>query len=77
MFMDIRAIIGGNIVKLRDHHGLSQDELAYRADITRAYLSGIEGGKRNPTIGVLANIAGALDVTLEDLVAGTAKAKTG
>ena len=35
--------------------------------IHQTYLSGVEGGKRNPTVVVLDRIAGALGVHIEDL----------
>jgi transcriptional regulator with XRE-family HTH domain len=52
--------------RLRRAKGLSQEELAYRADIHQTYLSGVEGAKRNPSIDVLARIATALDVDIEE-----------
>jgi transcriptional regulator with XRE-family HTH domain len=35
---------------MRLKHGLSQEALAARADIDRAFLSGIERGMENPTV---------------------------
>jgi transcriptional regulator with XRE-family HTH domain len=48
--------------------GISQEELALRADLHRTYLSGIERGHRNPTYRNLVKIAAALDVRLSELV---------
>jgi hypothetical protein len=42
-----------NLQRLRRGKGLSQEELAHRARIHQTYLSGVDGGKRNPSIGVL------------------------
>jgi len=47
--------------------GLSQEELAHRVDMHQTYLSGVEDGKRNPSIGVLARIVTALGVDIEGL----------
>lgn len=47
---------------------MSQEELAFRADTTRAYISGLEAGKRNPTILTLMTLSDALDVELDDLL---------
>lgn len=44
--------------------GLSQEELASRAGVTRPELSKIENGKRNTTIQTLLNLAGAMGSTL-------------
>ncbi|WEX09637.1 helix-turn-helix transcriptional regulator [Chelativorans sp. AA-79] len=49
--------------------GFSQEELADRAGIDRTYVSGIERGKRNPTIAVVARFAEALGTTTANLLA--------
>jgi transcriptional regulator with XRE-family HTH domain len=60
---DIRKTVGGNIRRLRDVKGLTQEELASKCDeMDRTYLSGIERGIRNPTIVVVQRIADALGV---------------
>ncbi len=56
----------------REHRGLTQEALAGRADIAKAYLSQIESGKRAGSTKVLAALAEALDVAIEDLLAGGA-----
>jgi transcriptional regulator with XRE-family HTH domain len=66
--MDIRRKLGARVQQLRQHHGLSQEELAGRADIHRTYVSGVERGVRNPTVTVLEKIANGLGVTLPELV---------
>jgi transcriptional regulator with XRE-family HTH domain len=66
--MDVRARVGVNIQRLRRERGLSQEELADRADIHQTYLSGVEGGKRNPTVTVLQRIAKALDTDIDEVV---------
>jgi len=40
--------------------GLTQEELAFAAEIDLIYVGGIERGKRNPSLLVLARIADAL-----------------
>ena len=42
--------------------GISQEELAFRADLHRTYVSGVERGVRNPTILIVGRLAKALDV---------------
>ena len=66
--MDVRKRVGLNVQRLRRERGLSQEELAARAAVHQTYLSGVEGGKRNPTVVVLDRIARALAVDVEDLV---------
>ncbi|MDI4655359.1 helix-turn-helix domain-containing protein [Xanthobacter autotrophicus] len=65
--MDVRARVGQNVQKVRRDKGLSQEELAHRANIHQTYLSGVEGGKRNPSVLVLARIANALEIDIIDL----------
>jgi transcriptional regulator with XRE-family HTH domain len=59
-----------NLRRLREAAGLNQEELAFRADIHRTQISFIEGGHRAPRLDTLIKLAGALDVTTNDLVAG-------
>jgi len=65
--MDLRVRVGQNVQALRRERGFSQEELAHRADMHQTYLSGIERGKRNPSVLVLGRIALALDADLEEL----------
>lgn len=58
--MDIRRLLGRNVQRLREERGLSQEELAFEAGVHRTYLSGVERGVRNPTIGVLEKLARGL-----------------
>lgn len=66
--MDIRAVVGLNVLRIRRERTLSQEELSFRSGLTRAYLSGLEAGRRNPTIVSLGKIADALGVDVESLL---------
>jgi transcriptional regulator with XRE-family HTH domain len=66
--MDVRVRVGLNVQRLRRDKGLSQEELASRAEVHQTYLSGVERGVRNASILVLARIAKALGVDIEELV---------
>ena len=66
--MDVRERVGLNLQRLRRDAGLSQEELAHRSGIHQTYLSGVETGKRNPSILVLDRIAVALNVDIEQLL---------
>ena len=57
-----------NPVKVwREYRGLTQQQLADAAEISKPYLSQIETGKRTGTTNVLSAIAKALDVSLEQI----------
>jgi len=64
--MDVRKRVAGNIQRIRHEKGLSQEDVAHAANIHQTYLSGVEGGKRNPSIGVLDRIAKALQVDISE-----------
>jgi DNA-binding XRE family transcriptional regulator len=53
----------------REYRGLTQQQLADQAAISKPYLSQLESGKRNGTTEVLQALAQALKVSLEDIVA--------
>jgi transcriptional regulator with XRE-family HTH domain len=65
--MDVRVRVGLNLQALRRARGLSQEELAHRAAMHQTYLSGIERGRRNPSVLVLERLANALHADVEDL----------
>jgi len=74
--MDIRVIIGRNIQRFRRERSLSQEELSFQSDSSRAYISGLEAGKRNPTALSLVKFADALGVTIIDLVSDSSGTKS-
>ena len=71
--MDVQRRLGLQIQRLRTAKGWSQEELAYRADIHRTYVSGLERGLRNPTITVVERLVKALGCTWSDLLDRTSK----
>lgn len=60
-------MIGQTVRRLREEHGLSQDDLAGAAHISNGYLSKLERGLAQPSAAVLQRLAGALAVPLADL----------
>jgi len=75
--MDARAVVGLNVLRIRRERALSQEELSFRSGATRAYLSGLEAGRRNPTLLSLARLAAALEVEIEELVRKPSTAPAG
>ena len=63
----IQKQFGDRVRELRLSKGLSQEELAFRVNIHRTYIGGIERGERNPSLKNIAAIANALGVTLSEL----------
>lgn len=60
--MDVRTRLARNVRSLREAAGLSQDVFADMVGVHRTYMSGIERGKRNPSIDVVERIAITLAV---------------
>jgi transcriptional regulator with XRE-family HTH domain len=67
--VDLAKHVGDAVRQHRELIRLSQDELADRAAMDRTYISGIERGRRNPTVRVLQRIADALGIDLDVLFA--------
>jgi transcriptional regulator with XRE-family HTH domain len=67
--MDVRKLVGRNVRQYRERARVSQEELAHRAGLDRTYVSGIERGVRNPSVLVLQEIAGVLQIRPADLLA--------
>ncbi len=60
---------GGNPIRVwREYRGLTQQQLADQATISKPYLSQLESGKRNGTTEVLQALAQALKVSLDDII---------
>ncbi|MGC4397647.1 helix-turn-helix domain-containing protein [Hydrogenophaga sp. T2] len=60
--------LGAAIRRLRTARGISQEELAHRCAIDRAYMSSIERGKQNAGVMTLLGIAAALEITAAQLL---------
>ena len=67
--MDYYAI-GQRIRKIRKAHGMSQEELAERVDISTTHMSHIETGNTKLSLPVLVDIATVLEVRTDDLLHG-------
>jgi transcriptional regulator with XRE-family HTH domain len=61
-------VLGKNIRRLRQQKSMTQEELAFEAEIDLTYMGGIERGRRNPSLLVMARIAEALSVPLGKLL---------
>lgn len=72
--MDMRALVGRNFARIRQEKRLTQEQVEERSGFSQQYISGLEQGKRNPTIVTLFELAQALGVSHVDLVLPDAKA---
>jgi transcriptional regulator with XRE-family HTH domain len=60
-------ILGVHIRKWREERGLTQEQFAPVAGLTRSYITEIETGKRNISFLTLLRIMVALDVNAQEL----------
>lgn len=66
--MDIRDVLASNLRRLRTAAGLSQEELAHRAQIDRTYVSALERSVYAAGIDVVDRLARELGVAAADLL---------
>jgi CheY-like chemotaxis protein len=64
---DLKALLGAAIKAERSALGISQEELAYRADLHRTYVSDVERGARNPSLESVEKLAHALELSVSML----------
>jgi len=66
--MDIRRVFGANVRRYRVAAGLSQEAVAVKMGVDRAYVSGMERGQQNVTLLTMWHLAEALNVKPADLL---------
>jgi transcriptional regulator with XRE-family HTH domain len=67
---DITIRFGQRVRELRERAELSQEEFAWKCQLDRTYISGIERGKRNVALRNIEAIAKALEVSISALMKG-------
>ncbi|MFA5015525.1 MAG: helix-turn-helix transcriptional regulator [Actinomycetota bacterium] len=65
---EINKRVGLNIRKYREKKGWSQEQLAFEADLHRAYIGQIERGEKNIGLINLHKIAEALRIQIQKLL---------
>lgn len=68
--MDMRRLVGRNFARVRRDKGLTQEQVAERSGFSQQYISGLEQGRRNPTIVTVYELAQALGVGYLELLTG-------
>ena len=67
--MDVALNLANNMKQLREARGITQQQMAKLAGVPRPTWANLESGSANPTLAVLVRVAGALQVTVEELIA--------
>lgn len=73
--MDLVQMLGRNVRAARQARRMSQEQLAFEAEMKPSYVSDLEPGTRNPSVRALGRLAKALDVEPADLLRHIDKAK--
>lgn len=66
--MDLREVFATNLRQLRNAQGLSQDDLAYEAEMSRSYLSQLEKGAFYASLKIVGKLAAVLRVEPAELL---------
>jgi transcriptional regulator with XRE-family HTH domain len=66
--MDMRRLVAQNVKRIRLERGLTQERFSEISGFSQQYVSGLETGRRNPTIVTLYELAKALGVSHMDLL---------
>ena len=66
--MDLRDVFATNLRRLRNARNLSQDDLAYEAEVSRSYLSQLEKGAFYASLKIVGRLAKALKVEPAELL---------
>jgi transcriptional regulator with XRE-family HTH domain len=64
--MDIKQKVGQRIRELRKQLELSQEGLAYKAEVDRTYVTDVENGRRNVSLEILERLIKALEVSVTE-----------
>jgi len=62
----LKDIFSNNVRKYRLEQGISQEELAGKAEVHRTYIGSVERGERNVTINIMEKISKALEKPITD-----------
>ena len=74
--MDLREVFAANLRRWRNQRGLSQDDLAYEAGVSRSYLSQLEKGAYHASLKIVGRLAEALNVEPAELLRMTGQERT-
>ena len=66
--LEVSAYLAHNLAQLRKGKNLSQAQLSQRAGIPRSTITHMESGEGNPSLANLCKLAGALNVSIEELL---------
>jgi transcriptional regulator with XRE-family HTH domain len=66
--MDLRQVFAANLRRLRHERGISQENLAYEADVNRTYISKLEKGVSFAGLEIIGKLAIVLEIEPAELL---------
>lgn len=66
-YAPVLVTLGETIRSLRKERGISQEELAHRSQVDRAYMSSIERGTQNPGVMTIIRIAAGMNISVAEI----------
>jgi transcriptional regulator with XRE-family HTH domain len=73
--MDMRRLVGRNVLRIRKNKNITQEKLAELSGFSQQYISGLEKGQRNPTVVTIYELSQALGVNYIELLKPDVQAK--
>jgi transcriptional regulator with XRE-family HTH domain len=70
-------VLGEELRRVRREAGLSQEQVAFRANLDRSYVSQLENSHKSPTVDVLFRLCDALNVKASDILARVERRRAG
>jgi transcriptional regulator with XRE-family HTH domain len=60
--------LGNNLKRIRTEKDISQGDIARSLGVGRGFVSNVENGKTNPTLGTITRLANAIGVSTDELL---------
>jgi transcriptional regulator with XRE-family HTH domain len=73
--MDMRKLVGRNVLRIRKNKNITQERLAELSGFSQQYISGLEKGQRNPTVVTIYELSQALGVNYIEILKPDIQAK--
>jgi transcriptional regulator with XRE-family HTH domain len=70
-----QAVLGATVRRLREEMGLTQEAVAHKAGVHPTWVSRLEGGKLNPSWGMVSRVAEALGIKASELAKATERSR--
>src|SRR5438105_1082809 len=74
--LDLKKMFGAEVKRRRNELGISQEQLAERANLHRTYVSDVEAGKRNPSLASIERLAMGLGASLSSVFGSAEEVKS-